>query len=59
MTKTIYNLCYTISMYEDLRESLLGKKGVGFNKMLEDCMIRIQRIKQKNDLIQKQIGTDI
>jgi hypothetical protein len=46
-------------MDEDLREGLLSKKGATFNKMFEDCMVRIQRIKQKNDLFQKQIGTDI
>lgn len=47
-------------MEDDLRRGLLGnKRGAGFDKLYEDCVVRIQRIKQKNDVIQKQIGTDI
>jgi len=46
-------------MDDDLRRGLLGKKGSGFDKLFEDCVVRIQRIKQKNDVMQKQIGTDI
>jgi hypothetical protein len=47
-------------MDDDLRRNLLGeKRGSNFNKLYEDCVVRIQRVKQKNDVIQKQIGTDI
>ena len=45
-------------MNEDLTRGLITKKG-GFDRMYEDCLVRIQRIKQKNDAIQKQIGTEI
>lgn len=38
---------------------LAGRKNANFDKAYEDCMVRIQRIKQRNDVIQKQIGTDI
>lgn len=41
-----------------MRRGLLSKR-TGFDKLYEDCVVRIQRIKQKNDVIQKQIGTDI
>jgi len=44
-------------MDNDLKKGLLSKKNSGFDKLYEDCQIRIQRIKQKNDVIQKQIGT--
>lgn len=47
-----------MSAEEDLRRGLLSKK-TGFDKLYEDCVVRIQRIKQKNDVIQRQIGTDI
>jgi hypothetical protein len=46
-------------MEDDLRKGLLNKKGATFDKSYQDCVVRIQRIKQKNDVIQKQIGTDI
>ena len=46
-------------MDDDLRRGLLGRKGGSFDKLYEDCLIRIQRIKQRNDAIQKQIGTDL
>ena len=46
-------------MDNDLKKGLLGKKSSGFDKLYEECQIRIQRVKQKNDVIQKQIGTDI
>jgi hypothetical protein len=46
-------------MDEDLREGLLSKKGLSFNKLYEECVVRIQRVKQKNDVIQKQLGTEI
>lgn len=45
-------------MNDDLKKGL-SKKGSGFDKLYEDCVARIQRIKQKNDVIQKQIGTEI
>ena len=45
-------------MDDDLRRGLLTRK-TGFDKMFEDAMSRIQRIRQKNDVIQRQIGTDI
>lgn len=38
---------------------LASRKNANFDKSYEDCMVRIQRIKQRNDVIQKQIGTDI
>jgi hypothetical protein len=46
-------------MDDDLRDGLLSKKNISFNKLYEECVVRIQRVKQKNDVIQKQIGTDI
>lgn len=36
----------------------MSKKGSAFEKMSEECLVKIQRIRQKNDLMQKQIGTD-
>jgi hypothetical protein len=42
-----------------LKKGLLGKKGGAFEKQSEECFVRIQRIKQKNDVMQKQIGTEI
>lgn len=46
-------------MEDDLKKALLNKKGANFDKLYEECIVRIQRIKQKNDFMQKQIGTDI
>jgi hypothetical protein len=46
-------------MDDDMRKSLLNKKSAPFDKLYEECMIKIQRIKQKNDFMQKQIGTDV
>jgi hypothetical protein len=46
-------------MDDDLKRGLLSKKGSGFDKLYEECMVRIQRVKQKNDVIQKQLGTEI
>jgi hypothetical protein len=46
-------------MDDQLRKGLLNKKTSNFDKMYEECMIKIQRIKQKNDFMQKQIGTEI
>lgn len=47
----------------DLRNSLLGndgkKKFDTFEKIYEDCAHRIKRIKQKNDTLQKNAGTDL
>lgn len=46
-------------MNDDMRKSLLSKKSATFDKQYEDCLIKIQRIKQKNDFMQKQVGTDV
>jgi hypothetical protein len=46
-------------MDDDLKKGLLSKKGGNFDKLYEECIVRIQRIKQKNDFMQKQIGTEI
>jgi len=46
-------------MDEDMIKSLLNKKSATFNKQYEDCLIKIQRVKQKNDFMQRQVGTDI
>ena len=46
-------------MEDDLRRGLLGRKGNNLDKYLEDCMVRITRIRQRNDVIQKQIGTEV
>ena len=45
-------------MDDDLRRGLLSRRG-GMEKYNEECTIRIQRIRQKNDVIQRQIGTEI
>lgn len=42
-----------------MKRGLLSKKGTAYDRLYEDCLVRIQRIKQKNDVIQKQIGPDI
>jgi hypothetical protein len=42
-----------------MRKSLLNKKSATFDKQYEDCLIKIQRVKQKNDFMQKQVGTDV
>jgi hypothetical protein len=46
-------------MDDDMRKSLLNKKSANFDKQYDDCLSKIQRIKQKNDFMQKQVGTDI
>lgn len=46
-------------MEEDLKRGLLSKKNNNFEKLFEEGLVKIQRIKQKNDLMQKQIGSDI
>lgn len=45
-------------MDDDLRRGLLSKKG-GFEKMYEDGLIRVAKIRQQNDAFQKQCGPDI
>jgi hypothetical protein len=42
-------------MEDDLRRGLLNKKG-GFEKMYEDGLIRVAKIRQQNDAFQKHIG---
>lgn len=42
-----------------MRKSLLNKKPAGFDKMYDDCLAKILRIKNKNDFMQKQVGTDV
>jgi hypothetical protein len=46
-------------MGDELRRSLLTKKDLPFQKLYEECLVKIQRIRQKNDFIQKQIGSDM
>ena len=46
-------------MSEDLRKSLLTNKGAPFQKLYEECLVKIQRIKQKNDFMQRQVGEDM
>ena len=46
-------------MDDDIRKSLLNKKSANFDKLFEESTIKIQRIKQKNDFMQKQVGTDV
>ena len=44
----------------ELRSSLLEKKKLDtFEKYYEDCLHRIKMIKQKNDTLQKNTGTDL
>lgn len=42
-----------------MKRGLLSKKNSNFEKLFEEGLVKIQRIKQKNDLMQKQIGSDI
>jgi hypothetical protein len=46
-------------MDDDMRKSLLNKKSASFDKMYDDCLAKILRIKNKNDFMQKQVGTDV
>lgn len=46
-------------MDEDGRKSLLTEKGLPFQKLYEECLVKIQRIRQKNDFMQRQIGSDL
>ena len=51
-----------ISTMSELRSSLLGdtkKKLDTFDKMYDDCQYRIKKIKQKNDTLQKNTGTEL
>jgi hypothetical protein len=45
-------------MSEDMRKALLSKKSGAFDKPYEECLNKIQKIKNKNDFMQKQVGTD-
>lgn len=43
---------------DDLRKGLLNRRGgATFEKLYEECMIRIEKVRLKNDAIQRQIGT--
>ena len=42
-------------MEDDLRKGLLNKKG-GFEKMYEEGLLRVAKIRQQNDSFQKDIG---
>lgn len=42
-----------------MRKVLLNKKTGNFDKPYEECLIKVQKIKQKNDFMQKQIGTNV
>lgn len=46
-------------MDDDLRKSLLTNKNLPFQKLYEECLVKIQRIRQKNDFMQRQIGSDL
>lgn len=53
-------LCCIIVKMSEIRSSLLEKKKLDtFDKYYEDCLHRIKRIKQKNDTLQKNAGTDL
>lgn len=41
-----------------MRKALLNKKFGTFDKQYEEGLLKIQRIKQKNDFMQRQVGTD-
>jgi len=41
-----------------MRKALITKKTGAFDKPYEECLLKIQKIKQKNDFMQKQVGTD-
>ena len=45
-------------MDDELRMGLLNKKG-GFEKMYEDGLLRVAKIRQKNDDFQRHMGPDI
>lgn len=59
ISRYIPPICIILLMSE-LRSSLLEKKKLDtFEKYYEDCMHRIKRIKQKNDTLQKNTGTEL
>ena len=39
-----------------MRRPLITKKNATFDKLYEEAFVKIQRIKQKNDFLQKQVG---
>ena len=43
---------------DDLKTGLINKRG-GFDKLYEDGLIRVAKIRQKNDAFQKQVGPDV
>lgn len=45
-------------MNDELNRGLLNKK-VGFDRTYEDALIRVAKIRQKNDAFQKHIGPEI
>lgn len=45
-------------MEDDMRKALLSKRMGAFDKPYEECLLKIMKIKQKNDFMQKQMGTD-
>lgn len=46
-------------MDNDMRKALLNKKSGAFDKSYEECLQKFQRIKHKNDFMQKQVGTSL
>lgn len=42
-----------------MRKSLLTNKSAPFQRLYEECLVKIQRIKQKNDFLQRQTGGEI
>lgn len=46
-------------MDDDMKRPLLTKKNTSFDKLYEESFIKIQRIKQKNDFLQKQVGVEV
>ena len=45
-------------MEDDLRKGLLSKKG-GFERMYEEGLLRVAKVRQQNDVFQKDIGLEI
>ncbi len=43
----------------EIKRGLISKKSSNFDKLYEEGLVKIQRIKQKNDMIQKQISADM
>jgi 23S rRNA C2498 (ribose-2'-O)-methylase RlmM len=44
---------------DDMRRNLLTNKKLPFKKLYEECMAKIQLIKQKNDYMDKQVGNEM